>query len=449
MKIIIAGLGAVGMAITEDLVQQGHDIVVIDALSSKIENAVSEYDVKGVVGNCASREILKEARVSSADLLIATTSNDELNILACIMAKKYGVSKTIARSSKEEYSTLFNDEELGVNLTVNPQKEAALAISRQLRFPGAINVNQFSETNVELIEIRVPAESPLIGVQLKDLSEKFEVKILICAVQRDYKPIIPSGLFTIQEEDRLFITSTRKDITTFFKKLKNNKPIKDCFIIGGSVTAQYLCKDLEKSGVDVKILEKNKRRAYELAQNLPKCEIIHADGTDQEVLMDEQIYDFDAFVSLTNSDEQNIITSMFAASQGIKKVITKIDQMTYYDMLQKNALYSAISTKTAAVEQVLRFVRLLENKKGSGIKRLFHIMDETAEILEFRAEENFKKFDIPIQQLSLKRDLLIAGIIRDGELIIPNGQTVFKPEDNVIIVTLEEGFNNLNDILDL
>ncbi len=449
MDIIISGLGAVGTILMQELADEGHNIVVVDVNGSKVEDAVEKYDVKGVIGNGASSQVLKEAGVSYADLFIGATNHDELNILCCIIAKKLGAKKTIARASKPEYLDLFKSEgDLGLSLMVNPQYEAALEISRMLRFPSAIKVNEFSNGKVELVEFRVSDDSDLVGLSLKHLGDKFKAKVLICAAQRDGKAIIPTGDFVIQSEDRLFLTATAKDISLFFKQLGWNKQARDAIIVGGSTTAYYLCSELDKIGIHTKLIEKDRKKAEMFSQTFKKVDVILGDGTDQDLLKEENIATVDAFVALGNMDEQNIIMSMFASSQEVPKVITKIDQLSYYDMLQKSGIYSAVSTKNSTVDHIVRFVRLMNNTKGSTVKRMFHIIDDSTEILEFEAKENFKKFDIPLQKLNLKKHLLVAGIIRKGVLITPSGQDVIKEGDNVIIVTLEEGLDDLKDILD-
>ena len=449
MDIIISGLGAVGTILMQELADEGHNIVVVDVNGSKVEDAVEKYDVKGVIGNGASSQVLKEAGVSYADLFIGATNHDELNILCCIIAKKLGAKKTIARASKPEYLDLFKSEgDLGLSLMVNPQYEAALEISRMLRFPSAIKVNEFSNGKVELVEFRVSEDSDLVGLSLKHLGDKFKAKVLICAAQREGKAIIPTGDFVIQSEDRLFLTATAKDISLFFKQLGWNKQAKDAIIVGGSTTAYYLCSELDRIGIHTKLIEKDRKKAELFSQTFKKVNVILGDGTDQDLLKEEGIATVDAFVALGNMDEQNIIMSMFAASQEVPKVITKIDQLSYYDMLQKSGIYSAVSTKNSTVDHIVRFVRLMNNTKGSTVKRMFHIIDDSTEILEFEAKENFKKFDIPLQKLNLKKHLLVAGIIRKGVLITPSGQDVIKEGDNVIIVTLEEGLDDLKDILD-
>lgn len=449
MEIVISGLGSVGTTLMQELVDEGHNIVVIDINAQKIENAVNKFDVKGVIGNGASASVLKEAGVQHSDLFIGATNHDELNILCCIIAKKLGAKKTIARASKPEYLDLFKNEgDLGLSLMVNPQYEAALEISRMLRFPSAIKVNEFSNGKVELVEFLVSEDSPLVGLPLKKLGSIFKEKVLICAAQRDDKAIIPTGDFVIQAGDRLFVTATMKHISLFFKHLGWNRQAKDAIIVGGSTTAYYLCKELDKIGIHAKLIEKDPQKASIFSEDFKKINVILGDGTDQELLLEEGLATTDAFVALANMDEQNIIMSMFATSQDVPKVITKIDQLGYYDMLQKSGIYSAVSTKTSTTDRIIRFVRLIGNTQGSTVKRVFHIIDDTTEILEFEAKENFKRFDVPIQQLNLKKHLLVAGIIRKGELITPSGQDVIKLGDNVIIVTLEEGLDDLKDILD-
>lgn len=449
MEIVISGLGSVGTTLMQELVDEGHNIVVIDVNAQKIENAVNKFDVKGVIGNGASASVLKEAGVQHSDLFIGATNHDELNILCCIIAKKLGAKKTIARASKPEYVELFkNDGDLGLSLMVNPQYEAALEISRMLRFPSAIKVNEFSNGKVELVEFLVSEDSPLVGLPLKKLGSVLKEKVLICAAQRDDKAIIPTGDFVIQAGDRLFVTATMKHISLFFKHLGWNRQAKDAIIVGGSTTAYYLCKELDKIGIHAKLIEKDPQKASIFSEDFKKINVILGDGTDQELLLEEGLATTDAFVALANMDEQNIIMSMFATSQDVPKVITKIDQLGYYDMLQKSGIYSAVSTKTSTTDRIIRFVRLIGNAQGSTVKRVFHIIDDTTEILEFEAKENFKRFDIPIQKLNLKKHLLVAGIIRKGELITPSGQDVIKLGDNVIIVTLEEGLDDLKDILE-
>ena len=450
MDIIISGLGSVGTTIMEELSKEGHNIVVIDTNGTKVEDAVNTHDVKGVIGNCASSDVLKEAGVGSADLIIASTADDELNILCCIIANKLGVKKTIARASKPEYLELFENEgDLGLSLMVNPQYESAMEISRMLRFPSAIKVRHFSGGKVELVEFRVANDSPLVGMPLKNLNKSFKAKVLICAAQRDGKSIIPTGDFIITAEDRLFLTATTKNLYLFFKELGWNKPARNVIIVGGSRTAFYLCEELESIGIRAKLIERSKKKCTTLSDTLKKTEIICGDGTDQELLAEEGLDYTDAFVALGNQDEQNIIMSMFASSRDVPKVITKIDQLSYYDMLQKSGIYSAVSTKNSTADQIVRFVRLLAYGDSNSVQRIFQIIDDTTEVVEFRATETFKKFSVPIQSLPLRKHLLIAGIIRSGVLITPSGQDTIEKGDSVIVVAQNASLASLNDILDI
>lgn len=448
MDIIIIGLGAVGTALTESLAEIGHNVVVVDNNKEKVENAVNEFDVKGVVGNGASYEVLKEAGIGGAELLIAATSLDEVNILCCVIAKKLGADRTIARVAKAEYIKLLtDDEDLGVSLMVNPQHEAALEISRILRFPSSIKVDQFAEGRVELVEYKVPEGSPLSGVALKNLSDKLKCKVLICAVNRDGQAIIPTGDFVIAADDHLFLTATTRHISDFFKRLGLKKQSKNVIIVGGSRTAMYLCEALKKSNIRTLVIEKDAAKCRLLSEVLPKTDVICGDGTDQKLLHEEGLDSADAFVALGDSDEQNIIMSMFAKSENVPKIVTKIDQSSYYKMLQNSGIDSIVSTKTSTADQIIRFVRSM-GKDGNTVKKLFRIIDEQAEALEFSATPRFKKLGVPIMDLHLKKDLLLAGIIRDDELITPSGKDCIMEKDSVIVFTLNEGLDDLNDVLD-
>ncbi len=449
MDVIIMGLGAVGKVLTEELSEKGLNVVVVDKDENKVEDAVASYDVKGVVGNGVSQEVLEEAGISRTEVFIAATSQDELNILSGIIAGKLGADTTIARVSEPEYFSMFsNADSLGVSLMVNPHHEAAMEISRILRFPSAIKVDQFSEGKTELVEFKVDDDSALVGLMLKDLNGKFTSKVLVCAATRNGKAIIPTGDFIIKPQDHLFLTATKKHITSFFKELGWNRQSKDVIIVGGSKTAVYLAIELERKGIHAKIIEKNKQKCETLAERLSKTEIIFGDGTNQTLLKEEGIMDADAFVALADIDEQNIIMSMFAKSVGVPKVVTKIDQLEYYAMLQSSGIDSVVSTKTSTADQIIRFVRNYGHKDGATVKRLFRIIDDQAEALEFVATKAFKKLGVPLMDLHLKKDLLVAGIIRDNILITPSGKDFICEGDGVIIVTLNEGLVHLNDILD-
>ncbi len=448
MDVIIVGLGSVGINLTKTLSEEGHNVIVIDTDNNRVDDAVNRYDVTGVVGNCVSHSVLKEARVSDTDVLIAATSQDELNILCCIIAKRLGVNKTISRISKNDYFELYDsDNELGISLMVNPQYETAMEIIRILRFPSAIKVDQFSEGKVELVEFKITADSELVGVQLNKLSDVVKNRVLICAVERGETAIIPDGNFVIEAEDRLYVTAVKKQISAFFKELGLSGKTRKILIVGGSRTAMYLCQNLDKYGFSTKIIEKDPEKSRELSESLAHTEVILGDGTNQTLLLEEGINTADAFVALGDSDEQNIIMSMFALSNKVKKVITKIDQISYFKMLQNSGIDSVVSTKNATADQIIRFVRTIGNTKGSQVKSLFHIINDKAEALEFSVDNNFKGSGVTLSQLELKKNLLIAGIFRDNVLITPSGKDTIEKGDSVIVVTLNEGLDDLNDIL--
>jgi trk system potassium uptake protein TrkA len=449
MDIIIMGLGAVGLELTESLsAKNGINVTVIDNDEQKVEKAVDNFDVIGITGNGITFETLKEAKVSKAEILIATTSQDELNILCCVMGKKFGAKTTIARISETDYFKLIDgDNGLDIDLMVNPQHEAAKEIRRILRFPSAIHVDKFSNGKVELVEFKVVENSPLCGVMLKELHYKFKNRVLVCAAIRGEEEIIPSGDFVIEEGDHIFVTGTKLEITGFFKEIGLNKQAKNVLIVGGSKTACYLADELHKNNIHATIIEKDYQKCQKLASLFPYANVIHGDGTNQQLLREEGVEWVDAFVALGDIDEQNIIMSMFAKSVGVPTIITKIDQVDYYKMLQTSGIDSVVSTKSSTADQLMRFVRNF-GKRGNVVN-LFSIVEDKLEALEFVADKKFKKLGVPIMDLQLKNDLIIAGIIRKDKLITPSGKDSIHEGDNVIIVTKIEALQDLNDIFDI
>ena len=448
MDIIIMGLGAVGLELAESLsLKNGINVTVIDNDEQKVEKAVDNFDVFGVTGNGITFDVLKEANVNKAELLIATTSQDELNILCCVMGKKFGVKTTIARISETDYFKLIDgDNGLDINLMVNPQHEAAKEIRRILRFPSAIHVDKFSDGKVELVEFKVPNDSPLSGVRLKELNYKFKNRVLVCASTRGEDAIIPTGDFVIESGDHIFVTGTKLEITGFFKEIGLTKQVKNVLIVGGSKTACYLAEELHKNNIHATIIEKDIAKCQKIASLFPYANVIHGDGTNQQLLREEGIEWVDAFVALGDIDEQNIIMSMFAKSVEVPTIITKIDQVEYYKMLQTSGIDSVVSTKTSTADQIMRFVRNF-GRRGNVVN-LFSIVDDKMEALEFLADKKFKKLGVPIMDLQLKQDLIIAGIIRKGKLITPSGKDCILENDSVIIVTKIAELQDLNDLLD-
>lgn len=448
MKIIIVGAGNVGRELVSQLSKEGHDIIVVDIDSKCLEEVVNTFDVMGIVGNGASFDVLQEAKIQTAELLIACTPFDEMNILCCMVAKKLGASDTIARVRTPEYFTLFQDKELGLSMMVNPEYETALEISRTLRFSAAIKFEPFAGGRVDMVEIKVTDKTGLADVKLKDLRGRIKARVLICAVERNRKVYIPSGDFVLSRDDNIYLTASPESITDFFKEISDTKVSRSAMIVGGSKIAYYLAMELCKQGVKVKIIENNRERCNILSETLDKAEIIFGDGTDQDLLLDEGIAHTDAFISLCGHDEQNIILSMFAKNKGVKKVVCKVDKNSYYHMLQESGIDSIVSTRTTTADQIVRYARAKQSSDGGIVSKLYRIVNEQAEALEFTVRDDFKALGVPLKNIRLANNVLIASIIRNNEAIIPDGDSTLAEGDSVIVVTTNAFSDELNDILE-
>ena len=451
MNIVVVGVGSVGLELVEQLIKEGHSITVIDANQDNVQRAVNMFDVKGFVGNGGSLDTLLEAGISNADLFIAVSEKDEINVLACMVAKSIGIQHTVARVRNPEFSSMAMEKNnIGISLMVNPEFQVSEEILSLLQLPSAINIHTFSEGIADLVETRVARDSILNGVTLKDLHLYIKERILVCAVLRDGKVIIPDGNFKLHEGDIIYFTATEKDIHELFKSLKLNKKTRNVFIAGGSQITYYLAKGLDKLGYNVKVVSSNKEECKFLSDNLQRIDIINADPTDQALLNSEGYYNADAFISLTKNDETNIMLSVFAASNGVKKVITKVDNDSYVRMSETNklgSLDSIISPKSSTAQQIVKYVRTFSGEQDIVIKKLYKIYDDKAEALEFTAGESFHALNTPIKDIDFKKNVLIAGIIRDDDFILPSGNDVIKPKDTVIVVTTIKFFDDLNDIL--
>ncbi len=452
MNIIIAGCGKVGQTIAKSLAAENkHNITVVDIRRDKLESIASEYDVMGVCGSATSLDALQEAGVEDADVLIAVTGSDEYNLLACLIAKKAGNCQTIARVRKPEYEKeirLFK-EDLGLAMVINPEETAAREMARVLRFPTAIQIDTFAKGRVEILKFRVQKGSVIEGMSLARMSREIKGNVLICGVERNGEAFIPSGYFQLEAEDLVSIVGAHKDTVEFFKKIgiKTNK-VKDAFIVGGGDTAYYLAKRLIESGIDVKIIEKNAKRCNELCDLLPKAQIIHGDGSDKKILIEEGIDRAEAFVALTNIDEENILLSLFANSRMNGKLITKINRIEYDEVINNLNLDTTIYPKEITAEYIVRFVRAKNNSVGSNIETMHFILDGKAEALEFHISENSPIENIPLETLKIKNNTLIACIHRKGQMIIPGGSDVILEGDTVIVVTTNKGYNDIADILE-
>ncbi len=450
MKIIIIGDGKVGLTLTECLAQEGHDIMVIDKDAKLLENVVNNYDVMGVCGNGTSHEALLEAGADKADLVIAATSSDEINMLSCFMAKKIGTQNTIARVRNPEYAKqlAFLKEDLGLSMIVNPEFEAARDIARILRFPSAMKIEYFSKGRIDLAEIRIPENGHLAGKRLSELYKVCKEKILICAVQRGEEVVIPGGDFVIQAGDHIHITGSHAALEAFFKAIGMFKQrSKNVLVVGGGKVAYYLARHLEDNGVNIKIIEQSEDRCVHLAEVLPRTTVICGDGTDYEVLKEEGLLDSDACVVLTGIDEENMVVSLYAKSQGVKTVIAKIDRQSFAEMAETMGVDTHVSPKSVTANRIVRYVRAMQDSGESAVKTLYKIVDQKVEALEFSAGTNAPYLNVPLRDLETKEGMLFAGIIRRGKVIIPGGDDCLMAGDSVLIVTTQSGVvTNLEDI---
>lgn len=452
MNIIIVGDGKVGATLVEHLSIEGHNVVVIDRDQKNVEQIVNSFDVMGICGNGANCEIQLEAGVDSADLFIAATSSDELNILSCLMAKKAGAGHTIARVRNPDYLNQlpFFRDALGLSMIVNPEYDAANEIAKVLRFPNAINIETFYRGRVDLVEIKIDEGNPLCNMQMTDIFNKFGIKILVCAVQRKNEVIIPRGDFIFKAGDRIHITAPRGVLVDFMKKLKIYKHrTKNIMIIGGGKMGYYLARQLcETGGYDVKIIENDLERCEKLCELLPNADIIHGDGTDREILLEQGLDGQDAFVALTTIDEENIIASMYASSLGVIKTVAKVNRVSY-EVLESIGMDSAFSSKAIAANRIVAYARALENSgEESSVQTLYKLVGGQVEALEFKIETDFSGIDIPLRDLKLKRDTLIACIIRNYKVIYPGGNDCIELGDRVVIVTKSNHISSINEIFE-
>lgn len=450
MKIVIIGLGIVGKTILKMLSQENHTITIIDENKKKIEDLIEKFDVLGLVGNGACMDIQKDAGVKDADVVIACTESDELNIFACMVAKNLGVKNTIARVRNHDYRNQIEvmRETLGISMLVNPEKDTANEIFNLINLPSVVQVDYFAKGKVLLVGIVAENGNSLIGESLKTLNSKLSTRILICAVQRGDEVFIPTGDFVIEEGDKLHFTTDIHMLRDFLEEIDLVKsPLRNIMIVGGCKTSAYLAELLSKRRYKVKLIEKDKEVAEELAGLLPKVTVVNGNGTRHDVLYEEGIDAMDAFVSLSDIDEENMVVSMFANKMKVKKIITQIKDDDLVDMLDELGIHNNVSTKYVVADRVVSYIRALENEKGSNVLTLSHLVNDKVEVLEFLAkvqEEDF--YNKPLKELKVKEDCLIACIIRNGQVIVPDGDTSIQQGDNVIVVTTHKSFDDLTDV---
>lgn len=451
MKIVIIGDGKVGYKLAKQLSVENYDVVMIDSNEKKMRFAVDRLDIACVTGDGASAEVQKQADVPHADLVIACTSADECNMLSCLIARRLGAKHTIARVRNPVYFGQIGllKEDLHLSMAVNPELIVADEISRLLLFPDASKIETFVKGRVELIEFPIPENNRVIGMSLAEMYNKLQIKVLVCAVEHCGEVLIPDGDYVIRKGDRLHIAASHREVELFFKILgKHREKIRKVIICGGGRVAYYLSVQLCSLGMQVKIIEKNEARCEELCELLPKAVIINGDATDHDLLIEEGIEDADAFVSLTGMDEENIITSLFAKSQGIDKIIAKVNEDRRARMVEDFGIDSIVSAKTATADAILSYVRARKNSQGSAnVETMYQLVDEQVETLEFIIKSETRYTGIPLKNLSLKPNNLIACIARKRQIIIPGGDDCMEVGDSVIVVTMEKRLEDIEDIL--
>ncbi len=450
LKIIIIGCGKVGRTLVEQLSQEGHDITIIDKNRERISQLANLYDVMGLVGNGASYNIQKEAGIGNADLIIAVTGSDELNLLCCTIATQVGNCAAIARVRTPDYSQEadYLREKLGLALIINPEYEAARDMARILYLPSSLEVTGFAHGQAELIKYAIPENSPMDGIAIKDLGHKLKANILIGAIERDNDVFIPSGDFILKKGDKLSFVGAHKQAKEFFSHLGlNSHSVKNTMIIGGGKAAYYLAKELLSRGIKVKIIENDFNRCEELSILLPEAIIINGDATDQTLLREEGIETTQSFVPLTGIDEENIMLTLYAKQVSNAKVITKINRITFTNVINSLDLGSVIYPKYITSEAIIAYVRAKKASMHSNIETLYHMYDSRVEAIEFFVSEKSAVTDVPLKDLTLKDNLLLCFINRNGRIIIPSGNDSIQKNDTVMIITTHTGFNQIQDIL--
>ncbi len=451
MKIVIIGLGTMGETVLRSLEGEGHTVTLIDEDEQVISRLIEKYDIAGVVGNGACMDIQKEAGAKGADLLVALTLRDEINILCCLVAKYLGVKNTVARVRNPDYRSqiVAMKDELGISMIVNPEKETAKEIFNLISLPSIAQIEHFAQGKVSLVEIVAEKECALVGETLISLGKKLTSKVLICAVQRGNEVIIPGGNFMIEANDRIYFTSEARVLGDFLSEVNLVKsPIKSVMIAGGGRIAYYLGEKLSGKKYRVKILEKDHAEAERLAELLPRVTVLEGNATKHDILLEEGIESVDAFVALTDGDEANMLMSMFAGKMQVRKPITLIQSDDLYDMLSEVGIQNNVSPKNIVSGSILSYIRALANKRGSNVLTLYRLVGNRVEALEFVAKKKESFYDKPLRELKMKDNSLIASIIRGEEVLIPDGNACIKMGDTVIVVTTHKNFDDLNDLFE-
>lgn len=452
MRILVVGDGKVGHTLAEHLAREEHDVVIVDRSDEVLQRSEDTLDVLCVRGNGANAKTLMEAGVDKADILIAATAGDETNMLCCLIGKRLGAKYAIARIRDPEFneSLTLLQKELGIDMAINPERATAIEISRLLRFPFASNIESFAKGRVEMVEFRAQEKDVVIGHPLKDLSRRLHgiPQVLYAAVERDGEVFIPNGDFSIAPGDRVHVAADMVTITAYFRFLgKNSLRVKNVMLLGGGRISYYLAKMIVPIGIHVALIELNGGKAEALSEMLPDVNVIHGDGTDQELLEQEGLTRMDAFVTLCDRDEENLMTGLFAVSQGVPKVIVKNNRVSYADIIGAMGLDSIVSPKSITCANILRYVRARVNGLGTKVEKLYRLMNGKAEALEFIARASDPYIGVSLKDLNMRRNTLVAVIVREGRVIVPFGNDHIEAGDSVVIIACESGISDLNEVI--
>ena len=450
MNIIIVGCGMVGQTLAEQLNEEGNNITVIDTDADLVRDIAARNDILGVVGNGATHTVQEEAGIDRADLLIAVTNSDELNLLCCMIAKKAGDCQTIARIKNPEYSTEapYLKDELGLAMVINPEHAAAEEIARVLRFPAAIKIDTFAKGRVELVKFRLPEGSPLAGLSVREIIPKLHCDVLICTVERGDDAYIAKGDFVFAEKDVISLVASPKNAAHFFEKINyKQQSVKDAMILGGGILSQNLCELLARDGIKTKLIEEDETLCNELCTRLPETVIINGDTSSQELLLEEGLVTAGALVALTEQDEENILISLFAKSVGQGKLVTKITRVDFDNVIRHLDLDSTIYPKNITSDMIVRYVRAMKNTIGSNVETLYNVIKGEVEAAEFIIRAESPIIGIPLAELKFQENVLIAAILRGKKVLIPRGNDIIQAGDSVVVVSKLVGLHDISDIL--
>ena len=439
------------MTLVEALCAENHDVAVIDTDRRALEEATSRFDIMGFVGNGASVSTLEDAGIYDTDLFIAMTGNDELNILSCIVAHKKSGCHTIVRIHNPEYSGDVTDigSDFGLSMVVNSELMASVEVSRILRFPTAQSIETFSKGIIEIIRFKLPEDSPINNVRISELPFKEGGRVLICAVERGDEVFIPRGDFKIKSQDVISVVATKNTSTDIFSMFSPaRKKVSKCMIIGGGGVSYYLAKILLSMKMHVTIMDKSIERCHFLSDNLKGAVIINADAVNPAVLEEEGIKDTDAFLAMTNIDETNLLLSLFAKKNSEAKLITKVHRLTYDDIIKNLDLDSIICPKNIVADNIIQYVRSMENATGSNVETMYHILGNKVEALEFVIRAGSPVIGKPLSELKISHDVLVAAIRKGKNAIIPEGSSVVDEGDSVVVVTTRNKINDISEILE-